>query len=147
MKMKSFSVFMLALAVLLCSCGHKSMNNNAPIETDSADMVVAEENRGLSHFSDTLSDAKYHQMILEAIANGDKKMFAKMVSYPLSRPYPLPDIETEGQMVRYFDTLFDKQFRQQIAKLDSNSWDNVGWRGCMILDGEIWDTDPIICIN
>jgi hypothetical protein len=59
----------------------------------------------------------------------------------------LPDIETEGQMVRYFDTLFDKQFRQQVAKLDSNSWDNVGWRGSMILDGEIWDTDPVICIN
>ena len=54
------------------------------------------------------------------IANGDKQTFAKMVSYPLSRPYPLPDVETEGQMIRYFDTLFDKQFRQRIAKLDSN---------------------------
>jgi len=135
------------VAISLCSCGHISLDKNAPIETDTADMVMDEDSPGLSHFSDTLSDTKYHQMILEAIANGDKKMFAKMVSYPLSRPYPLPDIATEGQMVHYFDTLFDKQFRQKIAKLDSNSWSNVGWRGSMILDGEIWDTDPVICIN
>lgn len=142
--MKSFSIFMFAATISLCSCGHKSSDKNVPIETD---MVMEEETSGLSHFSDTLSDGKYHQMIVEAIANGDKQTFAKIVSYPLSRPYPLPDIETEGQMVRYFDTLFDKQFRQRIAKLDSNSWDNVGWRGSMILDGEIWDTDPVICIN
>ena len=138
---------LLTIAIYLCSCGHKSSDKNAPVETDTADMIMDEESPGLSHFSDTLSDGKYHQMILEAIANGDKQTFAKMVSYPLSRPYPLPDIETEGQMVLYFDTLFDKQFRQRIAKLDSNSWDNVGWRGSMILDGEIWDTDPVICIN
>lgn len=138
---------LFSVAFSFCSCGYKSSDKNALVETDTANMVVEEENRGLSHFSDTLSDGKYHQMILEAIANGDRRMFAKMVSYPLSRPYPLPDIETEGQMIRYFDTLFDKQFRQRIAKLDSNSWNNVGWRGSMILDGEIWDTDPIIYIN
>lgn len=147
MKIKQFSIVALAFAMPLSSCGHKSSGTNAPIETGATEMVVEEECLGLSHFSDTLSDGKYHQMILEAIANGDKQTFAKMVSYPLSRPYPLPDIETEGQMVRYFDTLFDEQFRQRIAKLDSNSWDNVGWRGSMILDGEIWDTDPVICVN
>ncbi len=139
---------MFALVLALCSCGRKSTNKVAPTETDTTYVVLDEEEEPrLSHFSDTLSDGKYHQMILEAIANGDKQTFAKIVSYPLNRPYPLPDIETEEQMVNYFDTLFDKQFRQRIAKLDSNSWDNVGWRGCMILDGEIWDTDPVICIN
>lgn len=148
MKPKVKHIVLSALALALCSCGHKSTKKVAPTETDTTYVAVEEEEApGLSHFSDTLSDGKYHQIILEAIANGDKQTFAKIVSYPLNRPYPLPDIETEGQMVRYFDTLFDKQFRQQVAKLDSNSWDNVGWRGSMILDGEIWDTDPVICIN
>lgn len=147
MKPNVIHLVLFTVAISLCSCGHKSTNNNAPIETDTAYVLVEEDDLGLSHFSDTLSDTKYHQMILEAIANGDKQMFAKMVSYPLYRPYPLPDIETEDQMVRYFDTLFDKQFRQQVAKLDSNSWDIVGWRGCMILDGEIWDALPRIYVN
>lgn len=148
MKPKVKHIVLSALALALCSCGHKSTKKVAPTETDTTYVAVEEEEApGLSHFSDTLSDTKYHQMILEAIANGDKQMFAKMVSYPLYRPYPLPDIETEDQMVRYFDTLFDKQFRQQVAKLDSNSWDIVGWRGCMILDGEIWDALPRIYVN
>lgn len=148
MKPKVKHIVLSALALALCSCGHKSTKKVAPTETDTTYVAVEEEEApGLSHFSDTLSDGKYHQIILEAIANGDKQTFAKIVSYPLNRPYPLPDIETEGQMVRYFDTLFDKQFRQQVAKLDSNSWDNVGWRGSMILDGEIWDALPRIYVN
>lgn len=147
MKTKQFFFITMTFIIAFCSCGHKSTDRFEMDETDTADMVVAEENCGLSHFSDTLSDGKYHQMILEAIANGDKQTFAKMVSYPLYRPYPVHDIETEEQMIRYFDTLFDKQFRQQIAKLDSNSWDNVGWRGCMVLDGEIWDDSHIIYVN
>ena len=136
MKTKHFSVITFAFALTLYSCEYKTTNKYVPAETDSVNIVVEEEAPGLSHFSDILSDGMYHQMILEAIANGDRQMFAKMVSYPLSRPYPLPDIETEEQMVHYFDTLFDKQFRQKIAKLDSNSWSNVGWRGSMVLDGE-----------
>lgn len=100
-----------------------------------------------NQIADTLTMEQYHQQILSAIANGDKELFAEMVCYPLERNYPLPDIEDKQQMVRYFDTLFDMPFRKQIAQLDSNSWMNVGWRGYMILDGEIWDTDPCIEVN
>ena len=149
MKQNFIYIFTLALAFTLCSCGHKSANKVVPAEKETTATVAVEEDdeSGLSHFSDTLTHEQYHQMILEAIANGDKQMFAKMVSYPLWRRYPLPDIENEEQMVRYFDTLFDKQFRQQIAKLDSNSWDYVGWRGAMILHGKIWDTGSWIIVN
>ena len=110
-------------------------------------LLENEEDDMVSDFSDTLTTEQYHQMIIEAIANGDKKQFAKMLCYPVHRPDPLPDIENEQQMVQYFDILFDKPFRKKVAELDSNSWNLVGWRGWMILDGEIWDTDPCIVIN
>ncbi len=149
MKMKLFPIFTLFITIALCSCGHKSANKVVPAEkeTTTNDVVGEEEDPVLSHFSDTLTDNQYHQMILEAIANGDKQMFAKMVSYPLYRQYPLPDIENEEQMVCYFDTLFDKNFRREMAKLDSNSWELIGWRGFLILDGEIWDVGPRIWVN
>ena len=38
-------------------------------------------------------------------------------------------------------------FRKRVAKLDSNSWEQIGWRGWMVLDGEIGDTDPCIVVN
>ena len=106
-----------------------------------------ETEKEMSHFADTIPIDRYHQMIIDAIARGDKKLFAKMVCYPLERQYPVPDIENEEQMVRYFDTLFDMPFRKEIAKLDSSSWECIGWRGFMILDGEIWNTDPCIFVN
>lgn len=146
--MKQLIAIVTTISIVFYSCGHKSANSPLSVGTDSTEFSVeSEEDFGLSHFSDTLTTGQYHQMIIDAIANGDKHLFAKMVSYPLYRQYPLHDVEDEQQMVRYFDTLFDKQFRQQIAKLDSNSWNNVGWRGWMILDGEIWDVDPYIVVN
>ena len=147
MKKKQLTVVALVLTLAICSYGRKTDSKVNPLDVDCVADTYTEDEEGLSHFSDTLTTGQYHQMILDAIANGDKQLFAKMVSYPLYRQYPLHDVEDEQQMVRYFDTLFDKQFRQQIAKLDSNSWDNVGWRGWMILDGEIWDVDPRIVVN
>ncbi|MBR4913237.1 MAG: hypothetical protein IKZ54_10425 [Bacteroidales bacterium] len=145
--MKQLFVIILVFTLAICSCGRKTDSKVDPLDVDCVADTYTEGEEELSHFSDTLTTGQYHQMILDAIANGDKQLFAKMVSYPLYRQYPLHDVENEQQMVRYFDTLFDKQFRQQIAKLDSNSWDNVGWRGWMILDGEIWDVDPRIVVN
>lgn len=142
-------IVIAATCISLCGCGHQS-----PSPKDSSDggcmecvLLENEEDDMVSDFSDTLTTEQYHQMIIEAIANGDKQRFAKMLCYPVHRPDPLPDIENEQQMVQYFDILFDKPFRKKVAELDSNSWNLVGWRGWMILDGEIWDTDPCIVIN
>ena len=145
--MKQILAIIVVFILLPYSCEHKSDGGINSIEIDSIADNYEGEDAGLSLFSDTLTQEQYHQMILEAIANGDKEMFAEMVSYPLCRPYPLPNIENKQQMVRYFDTLFDQSFRERIAMLDSNSWDNIGWRGWMILDGEIWNVDPRIVVN
>lgn len=95
----------------------------------------------------TMSIGQRHQMLIDAIAKGNKQQFADLVVYPVRRISPVPDIETKEQMISYFDTLFDKSFRERIAHLDSNSWEEMGWRGWMLLNGEIWDTDPGIVIN
>lgn len=140
-------ILLLSLVVLLSCRGNLKQTGDADACTPDYSDIDEGECSGMSHFADTLSVEQYHQMILEAIADGDKELFAEMVCYPLSRNYPLPDIEDKQHMIRYFDTLFDEPFRRQIARLDSNSWENVGWRGWLILDGDVWDTDPCIEVN
>ena len=136
-------LYFIVLVVVFNSCCPTNKS-----KTDSVNSEALDDNyEDVSHFSDTLTDDEYHQMILNAIAKGDRELFAKMVSYPLHRDYPIPDIENEQQMICYFDTLFDESFRKRVAELDSNSWKLVGWRGWMILDGEIWDKIPRITIN
>ena len=134
---------MLLITVAIVSCENRGKAHQDQINYDKNEGECPE----MSSFSDTLTTGQYHQMILDAIANGDKEMFAEMICYPLHREYPLADIKDKQQMVCYFDTLFDESFRNRVAGLDSNSWEQIGWRGWMILNGEIWDTDPCIVIN
>ena len=143
MKTDLFLLFFLGAILFLFSCGKKSKIEQDPNTVE----TFVEDNNGLSHFSDTLDVDEYHQMILDAIAQGDKNLFAKMASYPLKRTYPIPDIENEQQMICYFDTLFDESFRKEVANLDISSWENVGWRGWMILNGEVWDRGLQIVVN
>ena len=154
MKTNSFIFLVAAMitSVALVSCGSNGNDNSASSEGSDESISDIRDSRdhehpGMSHFADTLTTGMYHQMILDAIAKGDKEMFAEMVCYPLKRNYPLPDIEDRQQMVGYFDTIFDKPFRKRIAQLDSNSWEQMGLQGWMILDGEIWDTEPYIVVN
>lgn len=134
---------MLLITVAMVSCGNREKAHQDQLNYDKNEGEFPE----MSCSSDTLTTGQYHQMILNAIANGNKALFAEMICYPLHREYPLADIKDIQQMIGYFDTLFDVTFRKRVAKLDSNSWEQVGWRGWMILDGEIWDTDPCIVIN
>ena len=143
--MKPYFLFTCLLFASLVSCNRVNNHNDADSISDND--PVDDYYANCSHFADTLSYDEYHQKIIEAIANGDKQLFAQMVSYPLERRYPLHNIENEEQMIRYFDTLFDVSFREKVSKLDSNSWSSCGWRGWMILDGEIWNTDPCIVVN
>lgn len=148
-----YPIAVAIIATTLASCVNNGSGKTNEEENDSSnfiydDMATEHEDRhDIPDFSDTMPVDPFQQQILDAIANGKKELFAELVNYPLHRKYPLHDIENEQQMIRYFDTLFDKSFRERVAKLDHNSWDNVGWRGWMILNGEIWDTGIGIIVN
>ena len=78
MKMKQLFVIILVFTLATCSCGRKTDSKVDPLDVDCVADTYTEDEEGLSHFSDTLTMGQYHQMILEAIANGDKQLFAKM---------------------------------------------------------------------
>lgn len=69
-----------------------------------------------------LDDEDACQLIFKSIANGDKETFADLVRYPLYRQYPLRNIYTKDEMVKYFDFLFDDEFRNTIRALKPDEW-------------------------
>jgi hypothetical protein len=88
------------------------------------------------------------QLIFNSIANGDKETFADLVRYPLYRQYPLRNIYTKDEMVKYFDVLFDDEFRNTIRSLKLDEWQVVGWRGFTIMSGEFWeDSGELVTVN
>ena len=88
------------------------------------------------------------QLILTSIANGDKETFADLVRYPLCRDYPLRDIKNKKEMIKYFDFLFDDEFRNTIKSLTISDWHLIGWRGFTVLSGELWeDGGELVTVN
>ena len=90
--------------------------------------------------------------VMKCIANGDARQFASLVVYPLSRTYPLKDIENEKQMIAYFDTMFDDSIRNIMRHATKDNWFNGGWRGYGFDNGLIWvspnsSSKPVTSVN
>ena len=67
---------------------------------------------------------------------------SKIVNYPLSREYPIPEIKNEVDFKKRFSQVFDAKIINQISNSKIDQWSEVGWRGIMLDNGDIWmDTD------
>lgn len=86
--------------------------------------------------------------LVKAVADDDSDGFAKLVSYPLQRPYPLHDIETPEQMSEYYHNLVDDSLRNVIIKAGAEKWSEYGWRGWSLDDGRyIWVDENVYDVN
>ena len=88
--------------------------------------------------------------LIECFKNNDKEKIAELIVYPLSQEHPVSAIKNEKEFISRFDEIFDDTLIRMINSSNpALDWSEVGWRGIMLLNGEIWvDTDgKIIGIN
>ncbi len=77
--------------------------------------------------------------LINHLKKGNRKQVAEMVSYPFSREYPIPPVRNEQAFVARFDEIFDNTLKQRIINSKpSKDWSEMGWRGVMLYDGEVW---------
>lgn len=79
--------------------------------------------------------------IILTFKSNNKIKIANMISYPLYREYPIPEINNTQEMLARFEEVFDEYFISKIAKSRAADWSRVGWRGVMYSDGELWLDD------
>lgn len=85
---------------------------------------------------------------VSAVVNNDPEKFANAVNYPLHRPYPLKDINSEKEMKEYYPTLVDDSLRNVVKNAGVSDWESYGWRGWSLLDGNfVWIDDKVYGIN
>ncbi len=88
------------------------------------------------------------KLLVKAVAESDSGAFAALVSYPLTRPYPLRDIADSVQMRHYFTRLVDDSLRQVITTAVPSDWGEYGWRGWTVRNGEyLWIDDTLYDIE
>ena len=67
------------------------------------------------------------------------------ISYPFYRQYPIPQIKDKEEFKRRFSEVFDQILIDKIANSKISQWSEVGWRGIMLDNGDLWmDTDGVI---
>ncbi len=77
--------------------------------------------------------------VLQAFKGKNISTIAKLVSYPLEREAPLPAIKNEKEFIQRFNDVFDQHLLGSIVNSNvQKDWDEVGWRGIMLGDGDIW---------
>lgn len=97
----------------------------------------------LLSFSNTYAlDQKNYALVknvLDTFKGNNINAIAKLISYPLEREAPLPDINNEREFIQRFNDVFDQNLLQSIARSDiQKDWDEVGWRGIMLGSGDVW---------
>ncbi len=77
--------------------------------------------------------------VLQAFKGKNINDIAKLVSYPLEREAPLPAIKNEKEFIQRFNDVFDQHLLSTIVNSKpQKDWDEVGWRGIMLGDGDVW---------
>ncbi len=98
-------------------------------------------------------DKRYRPVVtgfINAVKSGNIEKLSSKIRYPLNRTYPIPPIKNKQEFVKRYKEVFDDNLTKKIvnSKVEAD-WNDVGWRGIMLLNGELWlDTDgKLIAIN
>lgn len=78
--------------------------------------------------------------IIELFNNKDVDKISNIISYPLQREYPIPSIKNKEEFKLRFNEVFDQYLIDKIANSKIEQWSEVGWRGIMLDNGDLWIT-------
>mgnify|MGYP003317587933 CR=1 FL=1 len=162
--MKQF-LFLATLVVALMSCSKTNTAQNVmPQANENTDTISVDKYEIDSTYWIQYSDGSHLRAIdtlfirelQEAVAKGDKKHVAGMISYPFERSYPLKPIANESEFIANYNSLLPAHIRERIIQSTLDDWSFEGsfdgWHGTTLDNGLLWFTDfdigtKIRCIN
>lgn len=79
------------------------------------------------------------KQVVKAVAANDSSALSRLIEYPLERPYPLHNIADAKAFMAYYPTLVDDSLRRVITGSGPSAWEEFGWRGWSLSDGQyLW---------
>ena len=87
---------------------------------------------------------------IDCVKKDKKEAVAELVKYPFKREYPIPVIKNKTEFIKRYNEIFDITLKDKIIKSNpAKDWEQVGWRGIMLNNGDLWiDEDGrLIAIN
>lgn len=73
------------------------------------------------------------------IKNDKKESIANIAIYPFDREYPIPVIKNKKEFIKRYNDIFDDKLKLMIINSNpATDWSDVGWRGIMLNNGDVW---------
>lgn len=67
-----------------------------------------------------------------------KEKLSEKIMFPFERRYPIPSIKNRQEFLKRYNEVFDDSLTKMIINSRPSDWSEVGWRGIMLLDGDLW---------
>ena len=142
-----YKLLLLFSVALIMSCGNgalqsksKSMDINGLSEEEKA-LAKRQETDNCVDSADEKTVRKNLEKAVRCIVNNDAKGFAACGEYPIERMLPIHAITNEAEMIKYFDILFDDSIKAVLKNKTAKDWEQVGWRGLMLEQGNLWGSE------
>ncbi|KQW96290.1 hypothetical protein [Flavobacterium sp. Root420] len=93
---------------------------------------------------------KFVKSFISNVKSNNKEGVATFISFPLGREYPIPAVKNKADFIKRYDQIFDATLKKEIINSNpAKDWSEMGWRGIMLGQGDIWidTTGKIITIN
>ncbi len=139
----SYSIFLI-FALLIFSCkqqnGKDTAASNVPLgDTARIDSTTPEIKEAMEA-SDELEVAEKDSILrmISLFKTKNIDAISEKISYPLEREYPIPSIKDKAEFKQRFQEVFDAFLVAKIANSKIEDWSEVGWRGIMLDNGEVW---------
>ena len=76
---------------------------------------------------------------IECIQSQNKEKLSRMISFPLDREYPIPQIKNKQDFFNRYTEIFDAGLINLIVTSNpAKDWSTMGKSGLMLLDGQVW---------
>lgn len=76
---------------------------------------------------------------IDYIKADNKEKVADLVAFPFKKEYPIPSIKNKQEFIHRYKEIFDDSVKQIIIKSNpATDWTEMGWRGIMLNQGDIW---------
>lgn len=139
--MRIMKVTFMVLGILLFGCNPTDKKSN-----NSTNEIIADSlNNQTNEHAKTLNNQKIDDYKIESINNviaifKEKNIdrISSIISFPLYRQYPIPQIKDKEDFKKRFNEVFDQILIDKIGNSKIEQWSEVGWRGIMLENGVLW---------
>ena len=147
--MKNIQLTLIIFGLLLFGCNQKESRTKSVTDKKSTDKVEnqtlkKEKIDGAEKLEDYKIDSIKNVIALFKIGKIDK--ISSKIDFPLYREYPIPSIKNKEEFRERFNEVFDNTLINKIANSKLEQWSEVGWRGIMLDNGDLWmaNSDGVI---